>query len=225
MLGQERQAGQLLFISRAPGAVPSASVTVPAIYPSARPSIRPSIHACMHQLFCESQQLAGRGSPRHTGGSAPGPHGSGWKPASPRPAFAKLTPPSLRSSRPGVRARGLPPWSPRPRGPAGRQRSFILPSLGYAWGCSFSRVCRGDIFGRPGCLAGEIHQPASSARQPDPRFNLPVCGFPIHVFIYICVRRDCFCLPLPANKSLRRSVASASSLVWYPVWKLSWGLW
>lgn len=38
-----------------------------------------------------------------------------------------------------------------------------LPPPGVrAWGCSFVRVYRGDIFGRPGCLAGKIHQPASS---------------------------------------------------------------
>lgn len=29
-------------------------------------------------------------------------------------------------------------------------------------GCSFLKACHGDIFGWPGCLAGKIHQPASS---------------------------------------------------------------
>lgn len=58
---------------------------------------------------------------------------------------------------------------------------------------------------------------------PNPRFNLPVCGFPIHVFIYICVRRDCFCLPLPANKSPRHPVPLWPQvlLTWDLVWKSS----
>ena len=59
-LAQERQEGRLAFMSRAPGAVPSISVTAPAI----RRSIRPSVLACV--THSESPgNLLGEAAPTH----------------------------------------------------------------------------------------------------------------------------------------------------------------
>lgn len=116
------------------------------------PSAWPCAELFSHQI---THSRISHESSRHVLGEAPIP--TVQPPALPVGPGLLCQRPLSSSRRPGLHDTTiLRTWNPQ-RCLAGGL-FFPLPR-----GCSVARACHGDIFGWPGCLAWEIHQPASSA--------------------------------------------------------------
>lgn len=215
VLAREGQEGWLTSLRRAPGAVESTSVIVPAV--------RPSMHVC---ISCSESPHSLLGEPAPDTLSLVAPGGDRAAEAgSPRPAFSWRHLLSPRSHRPAVPGAPSPsrggPW---PHGPAGRRHSLLLPSLRGPRGGTVSRerVLATYVVGRA-VWPGEIRQPVSCASHPTHVLILRSAGFRCAypstsasgriAFVFLRLLTDPPADLWPSLQLLRSAV-----------WKWSWGL-